>query len=242
MRITARRPCSAAASDSACAWLPDDAAATPCSGASAVTALYAPRNLKAPTRWRFSALRKTRPPQRSSSVRAVITGVRWATPRRRSAAARTSSIPMARSPMPQARSAGRPVRRGAGGRRAGARDERAQVVVGADPAAVRAGERAGDPRAADSPGRPRALRTAVNLRGRDGRDAPRRSPAEHSVHGAIFAPPPAHGYGGPVRPPAALVSAVVPLAILAGGCGGGAPRRRGGAGAPRAPGRVRGGG
>ena len=39
MRITACRPCSAADSATAWAWLPDDAVATPRSGASAVTAL-----------------------------------------------------------------------------------------------------------------------------------------------------------------------------------------------------------
>src|SRR6185436_13924941 len=83
MRITACRPCSAADSATAWAWFPDEAVATPRSGASAVTALYAPRNLKAPMRWKFSALRNTSPPQRSSSAPHVRTGVRCATPRRR---------------------------------------------------------------------------------------------------------------------------------------------------------------
>ena len=44
------------------------------------TALYAPRNLKAPTRWRFSAFRNTVAPVASSSAREVSTGVRCATP------------------------------------------------------------------------------------------------------------------------------------------------------------------
>ena len=83
--------------DSATAWLwfPDEVVSTPparTSGSSAATWLYAPRSLKAPIRWRFSALRWSWAPVRSSSVRERSTGVRWATPARRPAAARTSSM------------------------------------------------------------------------------------------------------------------------------------------------------
>src|SRR5690606_9507757 len=61
-----------------------------CSGLSWLMALYAPRNLKAPTRWKFSHFRKIWQPARASSVRDVCMGVRWAMPRSRSAAAATS--------------------------------------------------------------------------------------------------------------------------------------------------------
>src|SRR5687767_7524703 len=54
-------------------------------------ALKAPRNLKAPPRWRFSALKNSSPPTRASAVREVRTGVRWATPASRAAASRTSA-------------------------------------------------------------------------------------------------------------------------------------------------------
>ena len=53
--------------------------------------LYAPRNLKAPPRWKHSALTWTRAPTRSSSVRDVTTGVRCAIPASRFAAASTSA-------------------------------------------------------------------------------------------------------------------------------------------------------
>src|SRR5207237_3004710 len=82
-----------AASATACAWFPDEKAATPrdrSASASDEILLYAPRNLNAPPRWRFSALRYTRAPARESSVREVTTGVRWATPSSRRAAASTS--------------------------------------------------------------------------------------------------------------------------------------------------------
>jgi hypothetical protein len=94
MRIVARVPHSRAASDSACAWLPDDAAQTPSSdpsAASVATALNAPRNLNAPTRCSPSAFSATRAPTCSSSVRDRTTGVRCATPARRPAARRTSA-------------------------------------------------------------------------------------------------------------------------------------------------------
>jgi hypothetical protein len=94
IRIVAGTPCSAAESASAWAWLPDEAVTTPRARSSGVidaTALYAPRNLNAPIRWRFSGFRRTVAPVRWSSVRDVTTGVRWATPSMRAAARRTSS-------------------------------------------------------------------------------------------------------------------------------------------------------
>src|SRR5437764_4359246 len=93
IRITAIVAWSDAASATACAWFPDEKAATPrdrSASASDEILLYAPRNLNAPPRWRFSALRYTRAPARESSVREVTTGVRWATPSSRRAAASTS--------------------------------------------------------------------------------------------------------------------------------------------------------
>jgi hypothetical protein len=53
-------------------------------------ALKAPRNLKAPMRWKFSHLKNTVAPMLSFTVREVSTGVRWAWPSRRLAAASTS--------------------------------------------------------------------------------------------------------------------------------------------------------
>ena len=78
----------------ACAWLPEEKATTPalrCAGVNCDSALYAPRNLKAPMRCRFSHLKKTCAPNASSTVREVSTGVRCAFPCRRDAAAATSS-------------------------------------------------------------------------------------------------------------------------------------------------------
>ena len=67
-------------------------------GASDATALYAPRNLNAPTRCRFSAFSSTRAaPVASSSERPVMTGVRCATPSSRRAAAWTSSSVITRA-------------------------------------------------------------------------------------------------------------------------------------------------
>src|SRR4051812_38081699 len=100
MKIVACVRFSAAASASACAWLPDDDATTPASsslGDSWATVLYAPRNLNAPTRWKPSALRCISAPTRSSIVREVSTGVRCATPFRRAAARSTSARAMGRS-------------------------------------------------------------------------------------------------------------------------------------------------
>jgi hypothetical protein len=76
------------------AWLPEEKLITParrCSGVKRDSALNAPRNLKAPMRWKFSHLKKTEAPSASSTVREVRTGVRRACPCRRSEAAATSS-------------------------------------------------------------------------------------------------------------------------------------------------------
>ena len=90
MTIVAVVPSSRAAIATACAWLPDEYASTPraqlVAGSDAIL-LYAPRNLNAPPRWKHSAFRCTDAPTSSSSVRDVKTGVRWATPSRRRAAA-----------------------------------------------------------------------------------------------------------------------------------------------------------
>src|SRR5690349_10537024 len=94
MQITAGTPSGFAASATPCAWLPDEKASTPrrlASTGSWLIVLYAPRNLKAPPRWKLSHLRKTSRPASSFSVREVITGVTFATPRSRSRAASTSS-------------------------------------------------------------------------------------------------------------------------------------------------------
>ena len=82
-----------AASATAWAWFPEENAATPRARyvvSSDEILLYAPRNLNAPPRCRFSAFMYTRAPARESSVRDVTTGVRWATPSSRRAAASTS--------------------------------------------------------------------------------------------------------------------------------------------------------
>src|SRR5690606_29617276 len=94
MTIVARTPSSRAASAIACAWLPDENAITParrCAGASFAIALNAPRNLNAPMRWKFSHLKNSDAPLRASAVAERSTGVRWARPRSRSAAATTSA-------------------------------------------------------------------------------------------------------------------------------------------------------
>ena len=94
MTITAGMPSSVAASEIACAWLPDEKATTPARrwrSSKRASALKAPRNLNAPMRWKFSHLKKTRAPSSASAVREVRTGVRWACPAIRAAAAATSS-------------------------------------------------------------------------------------------------------------------------------------------------------
>src|SRR5665213_4132538 len=63
--MTAGTPSSFAASATPCAWFPLENATTPPrfrSGETCAIVLYAPRNLNAPMRWRFSALRNTRAP------------------------------------------------------------------------------------------------------------------------------------------------------------------------------------
>src|SRR5919199_3690517 len=97
MRIVAGVPRSAADRATAWAWLPDDQAHTPRASSSPDNReirLYAPRNLNAPARCRFSAFSSSVAPVRSSRVRDVSTGVRWATPASLSAAAFTSSNPI----------------------------------------------------------------------------------------------------------------------------------------------------
>ena len=94
MTMWAGTPRSRAASARAAAWLPEEWVATPrraSSSASDSTALQAPRNLKAPTFWKFSHLKKSRAPAMPSRVPQVSTGVRRAWGRIRSAAARTSA-------------------------------------------------------------------------------------------------------------------------------------------------------
>jgi hypothetical protein len=92
--MCAGMPRSRAASASAAAWLPEECVATPrraSSSESDATALQAPRNLNAPTFCRFSHLKNTRAPARSSTLRLVRTGVLWACGAMRSAARWTSS-------------------------------------------------------------------------------------------------------------------------------------------------------
>src|SRR5690242_15700610 len=82
MTIVAGTENSRATSATAWAWLPDENATTPRArtlGSRRDRWWYAPRNLKAPMRWRFSHLSATWAPARSSSVRERTTGVRCAT-------------------------------------------------------------------------------------------------------------------------------------------------------------------
>jgi hypothetical protein len=83
MTITAGMPSRLADSAMACAWLPDEKVSTPplrWARSNFDMALKAPRNLKAPMRWKFSHLKKNWAPQRSSAVLERSTGVRWAWP------------------------------------------------------------------------------------------------------------------------------------------------------------------
>src|SRR5579871_178909 len=85
---------SRAARARAWAWFPELCVTTPRAATSAgnlATALQAPRNLNAPTFWKFSHLKKSERFAKSSIVAQVITGVRCARPARRSTAARTLS-------------------------------------------------------------------------------------------------------------------------------------------------------
>ena len=71
MKIVAAIPASRAAHATACPWLPALAATTPAersSGESDAIVLYAPRILKEPVRWRFSALRSTVRPESRENV------------------------------------------------------------------------------------------------------------------------------------------------------------------------------
>src|SRR5664280_1168015 len=89
----------------AAAWLPEEWVATPrlaSSSLSESTALAAPRNLNAPTRWKFSHLKNSAAPVIASRLAQVSTGVRWAYGRIRSVAALTSAIvgrPSLKSPL-----------------------------------------------------------------------------------------------------------------------------------------------
>jgi paraquat-inducible protein A len=94
--ITTRQgmPASRAASASAAPWLPDEWVTTPAAAsppASDSTALAAPRNLKAPVRWKGSALKNRRAPARRSADDEVRTGVRRAQGAMRRAAARMAA-------------------------------------------------------------------------------------------------------------------------------------------------------
>ncbi len=71
MKIVARVPASRAAHATACPWFPALAATTPASrssGDSEEIVLYAPRILKEPVRWRFSAFRRTERPASREKV------------------------------------------------------------------------------------------------------------------------------------------------------------------------------
>ena len=79
-----------AASAMAWAWFPDEKVNTParrCSSVKRASALQAPRNLKAPARWKFSHLKNSCALVRALAVREVSTGVRCAMPAMRAAAA-----------------------------------------------------------------------------------------------------------------------------------------------------------
>ena len=94
MTIVAGMPSRRAERAIACAWLPEEKATTPawrCRASKRDRALNAPRNLKAPMRWKFSHLKNRLAPDASSAVREVSTGVRCAAGAIRAAAAATSS-------------------------------------------------------------------------------------------------------------------------------------------------------
>src|SRR5918999_2465260 len=78
MKTVAFTPPSRAASATACPWLPALAVTTPAARSASdrvATRLAAPRILKEPVRWRFSALRNTGRPLRRPSVSEEETGV-----------------------------------------------------------------------------------------------------------------------------------------------------------------------
>ena len=93
-KTSQRTPSVRAAAASACAWLPAEAPTTPAAQPSsprAVSFAPAPRTLKEPVRWRFSAFSATTPPARSENVRVESIGVRRAVVATPGRAARTSS-------------------------------------------------------------------------------------------------------------------------------------------------------
>ena len=79
------------ASATACAWLPEENAITPFGFFSCESALYAPRNLKAPMFCRFSHLKNTLAPVIESMAGELSTGVRTACGLMRSCAAAMSA-------------------------------------------------------------------------------------------------------------------------------------------------------
>jgi hypothetical protein len=71
MKMVASTPISRAAQATACPWLPALAATTPAARSASLSVAMrftAPRILKAPVRWRFSALRSTSRPVRRVKV------------------------------------------------------------------------------------------------------------------------------------------------------------------------------
>src|SRR6188474_102295 len=91
--MRARTSASRAAHATAWPWLPALAATTPAARSSAPSVairLTAPRTLKEPVRWRFSAFSQTSRPTRRESVSEPYTGVTDAIDERRSRASSTS--------------------------------------------------------------------------------------------------------------------------------------------------------
>jgi hypothetical protein len=101
MTMVAGAPTLAAAMATACAWLPEENATTPrARSASEIEKMKfaAPRILNAPPRCKFSHLKNASTPASASNVREVMTGVRCAIGRMRSAARRISSRVMTPAP------------------------------------------------------------------------------------------------------------------------------------------------
>src|SRR5436853_4202892 len=96
MKTVAWTPCSRAAQATAWPWLPALAATTPASRSAAESPailLTAPRILKEPVRWRFSAFSCTSRPVRRLKVSEPKTGVTRAIPSRRRRASSISRSP-----------------------------------------------------------------------------------------------------------------------------------------------------
>src|SRR5215218_4617189 len=93
MKIVARAPTSRAAHATAWPWFPALAATTFCrsSGKSVAILFTAPRILKEPVRWRFSALSHTERPTRRPIASEELTGVTRAIPSIRARAASMSA-------------------------------------------------------------------------------------------------------------------------------------------------------